>query len=214
MFGKAIVFITCMNQPKEILALFHPTAGVQIPKGTIEFNELPETAAIREGVEETGLKDLKMRCHIKTVSKVLDDDKRYISRSTKVFSRPDMSSFDWADLRRGILVSVLREQDEYHQIEYIEYDDLESSVISYQITGWVPKACLTQDYLWHFYHLETNETLDYWTNFDDNHQFEFKWISLDEMYKFNVNHRKWIEEIYIPYVKHIEKSNDDESYTV
>jgi ADP-ribose pyrophosphatase YjhB (NUDIX family) len=41
----------------------YPEAGVQVPGGTVEAGESPETAVMREAVEETGLTDLELvRC--------------------------------------------------------------------------------------------------------------------------------------------------------
>jgi 8-oxo-dGTP pyrophosphatase MutT (NUDIX family) len=39
----------------EILAFRHPSAGLQIVKGTLELNEEPEAAALRELEEESGV---------------------------------------------------------------------------------------------------------------------------------------------------------------
>ena len=40
---------------KELLVFKHPTAGIQIPAGTVEKGENIETAVKRETYEETGL---------------------------------------------------------------------------------------------------------------------------------------------------------------
>lgn len=42
---------------REILAFRHPTAGLQIVKGTIEPGESPDAAALRELAEESGVTD-------------------------------------------------------------------------------------------------------------------------------------------------------------
>ncbi|WP_157598652.1 NUDIX domain-containing protein [Tateyamaria omphalii] len=49
---KSIVFI---RRGSGILVFRHPQAGVQLPKGTVEFDETPATAARREVFEEVGL---------------------------------------------------------------------------------------------------------------------------------------------------------------
>ena len=43
------------NGIKELLVFKHPTAGIQIPAGTVEKDEDIETAVRREAHEETGL---------------------------------------------------------------------------------------------------------------------------------------------------------------
>jgi 8-oxo-dGTP pyrophosphatase MutT (NUDIX family) len=43
---------------RQVLLFRHPSAGIQIPAGTVEAGEAPAVAALREGREETGLRDL------------------------------------------------------------------------------------------------------------------------------------------------------------
>lgn len=54
----------------EVLAFRHPLAGKQLVKGTIEPNESPEQAALRELAEESGIAD---------VTKILD-----LGKSTRI----------------------------------------------------------------------------------------------------------------------------------
>lgn len=53
------VIRTHLGHP-QILAFRHPLAGCQIPKGTVENNELVPQAVLRELEEETGLNDVKI----------------------------------------------------------------------------------------------------------------------------------------------------------
>jgi 8-oxo-dGTP pyrophosphatase MutT (NUDIX family) len=63
---KAFAYITRENhllvftQPDPITGIPQAEAGIQVPAGTIEDNETPEEAAIREASEETGLSNLKI----------------------------------------------------------------------------------------------------------------------------------------------------------
>jgi 8-oxo-dGTP diphosphatase len=57
---KAFAYIT---RDKELLAFVHPfspEAGIQVPAGTIDPDETPEQAVIREATEETGLMGLRV----------------------------------------------------------------------------------------------------------------------------------------------------------
>jgi 8-oxo-dGTP pyrophosphatase MutT (NUDIX family) len=47
--------VCCVTQNDAILCFEHPTAGFQIPKGTVEEGETPVQACLRELNEETGL---------------------------------------------------------------------------------------------------------------------------------------------------------------
>lgn len=57
---KVLTYITY----RERLLLFSqpdsPEAGIQIPGGSLEPDEVPETGALREAIEETGLTELRM----------------------------------------------------------------------------------------------------------------------------------------------------------
>ncbi len=57
---KAFAYIT---HGHHLLVFSHPAApeaGIQVPAGTVEPGERPETAVLREACEETGLSDLEL----------------------------------------------------------------------------------------------------------------------------------------------------------
>jgi len=56
---KVTAFVTRnTDETPELLLFEHPTAGIQIPGGTVNLGESPKEAAVREVVEETGLQEL------------------------------------------------------------------------------------------------------------------------------------------------------------
>ena len=55
---------------KELLVFKHPTAGIQIPAGTVEAGEDLEAAVKREVYEETGLQSVEIEGYL--VQAVLD----------------------------------------------------------------------------------------------------------------------------------------------
>jgi 8-oxo-dGTP pyrophosphatase MutT (NUDIX family) len=58
---KVTAFITRAAPGGRDLLLFrHPTAGVQIPAGTVEEGEAIERAVLREVAEETGLENVRL----------------------------------------------------------------------------------------------------------------------------------------------------------
>ena len=58
---KVTAFITRESVDGHDLLLFkHPNAGIQIPAGTVEDDETPEEAVLREVSEETGLTSLSV----------------------------------------------------------------------------------------------------------------------------------------------------------
>ena len=44
--------------------LDHPTAGIQVPAGSIEPGETPEKAALREAYEESGIRELRTQRYL------------------------------------------------------------------------------------------------------------------------------------------------------
>lgn len=57
---KVLAYITSHGR---LLVFRHPSApeaGIQVPAGTVEANESPEEAVLREAAEETGLRELRL----------------------------------------------------------------------------------------------------------------------------------------------------------
>lgn len=59
--GKVVALITRLGPAGPELCVFeHPTAGIQLPAGTLEEGEEPLSGAMREAFEETGLEGLEV----------------------------------------------------------------------------------------------------------------------------------------------------------
>ena len=54
------VIIRKLNGVRQILVFRHPSAGIQIVKGTLETGEEPTDAALRELAEESGIKSITL----------------------------------------------------------------------------------------------------------------------------------------------------------
>jgi 8-oxo-dGTP pyrophosphatase MutT (NUDIX family) len=82
-----------MRAGRPHLLLFrHPLAGVQLPAGSIEKNESPFAAAIREVVEETGLHDLADPISLGTTTTHLPPSSRILLRGCSPQPAPDSPS--------------------------------------------------------------------------------------------------------------------------
>ncbi len=196
---KVTAFITRQNEEiTELLVLKHPSAGLQIPGGTVEPGEEPLAAALREAQEETGLKDFASYRQIGLQEEKLPDATLAVVEATEVYSRPKGSSFNWAHFRRGIHVvkSGLSEQS-FTQVSYIEHDQFENpNYITYQITGWVPDRCLAGKTRRHFYHLVASTSPGgTWRQFSDNNEFELLWAPISDLPRIVHPQDKWLEYV-------------------
>lgn len=194
---KVAAFITRETKAGLELLLFkHPYAYNQLPAGTVEAGETPETAVLREAFEETGLGPLSIREYLGCEEGQLPNGNWVILTSTRVFARPNITSFDWAYLRRGIQVKILRTIGGFSQVTYEEVDDLQDpQYISMQITGWVPDHTLTSTSKRHFFLLDLNgNTAESWTVFTDNHTFTLFWVPLADAPRIiSPYQRAWLE---------------------
>ena len=70
------------NGIKELLVFKHPTAGIQIPAGTVEKDEDIETAVKREVYEETGLQFVEIENYLGCMENELENNQRIIAETT------------------------------------------------------------------------------------------------------------------------------------
>lgn len=195
---KVTAFVTRdLGEGPELLLFKHPNAGIQIPAGTVNPGEAPEDAALREVAEESGLTAVKVVEYLGAREGKLPDNQRIILEQTKVYARPDLTSFDWAYIRPGIPVSVVRAEGGFTQIVYRELDRVpDPRYETLVIKGWVPEGVLADIRLRHFYHLEfIGRSEDHWTVFADNHTFSPFWAPLEDLPEIISPQDQWLEYI-------------------
>lgn len=193
---KVTLFITRETPGgRELLLFEHPTAGVQIPAGTVEEGEAVEAAALREAGEESGLAGFTIRRFLGTKEERHPDGLWYIAQATPVYSRPDAGSFDWARIPRGAPVSRLREDTGYTQVSYAEGDRFpDPQFTSYQITGWVAQTALAETQQRHFYWLDyPDATPTRWRVTTDHHVFTLFWAAVERLPEIVWPQRGWLE---------------------
>jgi 8-oxo-dGTP pyrophosphatase MutT (NUDIX family) len=175
---KVTAFIT--RDGRDLLLFQHPHAGVQIPAGTVEDGETPAQAVKREANEETGLTALSIRRYLGHTEEQLPEGHRIVAQPTRVYARPEVTSFDWAYLRKGIPVTVNRRSNGFAQVTYEELDRVpDPQYVTMCITGWVPQEVLADVKRRHFFHLEFHgQSKERWTVFTDNHHFALFWAPL------------------------------------
>lgn len=202
-FEKVSAFITQeRNGVKSLLVFKHPTAGIQIPAGSVEIGENIETAVIRETYEETGLQDVKIEKYLGCFENELEQHQRVITRTTKVYIKPDLTAVPYKDkLTRGLTVDYHSTQEDFTYISDIEYvfdKHFKPTHIDHNITGWVPNENLSAEKKRHFFHLSTQEeTTDAWKLESDlGHIFKPYWTPLSPKPNLIPPQDKWLDFVY------------------
>jgi 8-oxo-dGTP pyrophosphatase MutT (NUDIX family) len=181
---KVTAFVTRQTENGcELLLIRHPFAGVQIPAGTVEPDESPEQAALREISEETGLTLPLPPTHLGSQETQLPEGEAVILPPATVYARPDTSSFDWIKIQSAVQIKVLRKAPGFTQISYTEPDQVpDPNYVSMQITGWVPDDFLAQVRIRHFFYLKFEGiTEPQWHQFSDHHTFTVFWAPWDDL---------------------------------
>ncbi len=198
---KVSAFITqARNGVKELLVFKHPTAGIQIPAGTVEKDEEPETAVKRETTEETGLHIINVKKYLGSVENELEEGERVIAETTQVYIEPSLNTLPYKEkLTRGLTVDYNSTWKDFTYVLYIEYDKFpEPTRILSNITGWVPNHNLSARKTRHFFQLSTQEeTEDAWQlKSDGGHIFEPYWTPLIPKPHVVEPQAKWLDFVY------------------
>lgn len=196
---KVTAFVIRRVETSVDLLLFeHPHAGIQIPAGTVQGGETPEQAVLREVAEETGLTNVSLRRTLGVAEDQLPAGQLLIAAPTRVFARPDASSFDWARLPAGTRVTVERAATGFSQVTYQEFDRApDPQYVTMTITGWVPEDHLTATRRRHFFLLEpAGPTEERWTVLADNHAFTLFWAPLSALPVIIPPQDQWLEVLW------------------
>lgn len=187
---------------KELLVFKHPTAGIQIPAGTVEMGEDIETAVKRETYEETGLQFVEIEDYLGCFENELENNQRIIAETTQVYSEPNLNAIPYKrKLPKGLTVDYCSTQEDFTHILYIayEYDQFyEPICIDYSITGWVPNENISAEKKRHFFLLTTQEkTADAWElKSDQGHIFKPYWTPLSPKPQIISPQDKWLDFVY------------------
>ncbi|MEW5986825.1 MAG: NUDIX domain-containing protein [Chloroflexota bacterium] len=197
---KVTAFVTRGTGPAaELLVFRHPTAGVQVPAGTVEIGETVEAAVLREVYEETGLANVQIMGKLQVSQQTLSQDERVVWRMTKVFDAPAADASGTGFLfRRGTPVRYLGADGKFARVSYEEYDLNQPATLPLvSVNGWVRRSILTDRLERHHFHLTTGiETPAAWPVFSDGHFFQLYWAPLQPRPRLIPPQDSWLEEVY------------------
>jgi 8-oxo-dGTP pyrophosphatase MutT (NUDIX family) len=194
---KVTTFITRFTaRGTDLLVFEHPHAGIQIPAGTVEQGETLEQAALREAHEETGLMGLSSCEYLGRTEDHFTGKHRLILEPTKAYARSDAASFDWAQFRKGLPVTLTgHHANGFSQVMYEEWDRWpDPQYVTYSIVGWVPDEMLCDTIRRHFFYLEAHSpTQERWIVHIDNHRFVLFWAPLTNLPAIIQPQDTWLE---------------------
>ena len=187
---------------KELLVFKHPTAGIQIPAGTVEEGEDIENAVKRETHEETGLQLVEIESYLGCFENELENNQRIIAETTQVYVEPNLTAIPYKrKLSKGLTVDYLSTQKDFTHISYIEYayNKFHKPIsIDTNITGWVLNESLSAQKKRHFFLMSTREeTADAWElKGDQGHIFKPYWTPLSPKPNIIPPQDKWLDFVY------------------
>jgi len=167
---KVTAFATRKNG-SELLVFHHPTAGVQVPAGTVETGETLEEALVRELFEETGLHATGGIKHLGTQVSCLSEERGVLLRSVLLRTEPmeaaavvPETDILCAELGRGWAVRILERTDSWARVLYEEYDlSVQPSLVRASLEGWLPARFLASRLVRSFFHVPMlDATPDTW----------------------------------------------------
>lgn len=180
----------------ELLILQHPYAGLQLPAGTVEPDESLPQAALREAQEESGLSALEIVRELGIEELDLRSMQRAImSRTQTVYARPDPTGFDWASIRSGLWVDVLRRVPGWAHVRFTEWDVWPNpSYATFEITGWLPDDAISEVQRRAFYLIRPiAPTPERWITFNDHHRFTLFWAPLSDLPPLVAVQQEWLD---------------------
>ena len=195
---KVVAFVVANRADGPSLLLFRH-AGIQLPAGTVEAGEDPETGAIREAQEETGLPDVTLVRKLSEAPETLAADESQILTTTPVYTRADGAGAVWATLRNGLRVRILRSESSFSQVEYIEINrNADPNYKSFEITGWIPSSTIARTVTRHFYLFSHHgDTPDRWDHQDEGHTFSLFWSTLADLPALNPWQQPWLDDHFL-----------------
>ncbi len=197
-YAKVTAFVTRDgDMGRELLVFRHPTAGVQLPAGSVEAGEETEAAALREVTEETGLTDIITVAKLGTRTYPLPDEGRITAQASTLLDAPNGKPLTNAFLRRGLTVKEIGRFGMYSQVEFREYT-LHNDVLQVArviASGWLCSVNLASSVERHFLHITTTSlTQDKWVWLaEEEHAFECYWEPIADPPRLVSGQDQWLD---------------------
>ena len=199
---KVTAFVTQKRPFAPHLLLFqHPTAGIQLPAGTVEPGESPQTAVVRETIEETQVTNLTVRLQLAFSENDLQPGERVLNQTVRARSQPDPDSLPFAyEMSRGmVVVPTGRQENGFLHIRHEEYDRLPNPTMIYQLVdGWIPETAVSPlRRRFYFWLTCADITEDSWSVVSDGgREFRPFWAPLNNLPPLVPPQAGWLTAVY------------------
>lgn len=199
--GKVTAFITrATDTARELLVFMHPTAGLQLPAGTVEIDETPEAAVLRETAEETGLTAVSIVELLDVIEQPLAENERMIVRRCVLQASPGnegtlrLGTY----LQRGQTVQLIGITGGFAHVAYTEYKFEDNTFFAVSSkSGWVAARFLTNRVQRYLFHLTPTEpTPLQWMVNADGHSFSLFWVPLDKEAGLIAPQQAWLDLVH------------------
>lgn len=152
---KVAAFVTRREgSGQQLLTIDHPDAGWQLPAGTVEEGEEPDTAVYRELHEEAALTDVALVQKLAAFNQ-LTGDQRVMCQTTplQMLAEPDAPLLP-SIFRRGWYVREVARQNGWVQVCYEEraYHGNQLAEVMLSSEGWVVETAVTATLIRYLYH--------------------------------------------------------------
>lgn len=200
MIEKVVAFVVRKkNDVAQLLVFSHPTAGIQIPTGTVEENEAIEKALLREVKEETGLSKLKVIKKLGETLQFTGPNEAYLTQTLRCYSWPAQSAKRNGPLcTRGLLLQTFERKVGFTHVKYVDYDlNKEPPVLLSELEGWLPSDALTREIRRHFYLIKVEvETSEYWKiESDQGNIFQCYWVDVNAIPELMGEQAEWVPQL-------------------
>lgn len=184
----------------ELLIFRHPTAGFQLPAGTVETGESPEQAVLREVLEETGLM-ARVVCKMGVEEKEAPYGRGFLRSSAVAvrFAPRDDAILPGKVLPRS-LYQLGERRDGYVHVHYQEYDlNQQPAPLLWEVDSWVPENEIALGTRRHFYQVEAlqQSPLTWEQPADMGHSFQFFWTPVQNLPELIGEQNDWLKWLFV-----------------
>ncbi|HLG76146.1 MAG TPA: NUDIX domain-containing protein [Ktedonobacteraceae bacterium] len=199
---KVTAFIT--DEARSHLLVFrHPSAGVQVPAGTVEAGETAEHAVLRETYEESGLQSVRIVARLQP--DLVQDftgataPTTVLLQVTTLLTEPTEEAPPTGRLTRGTWVRVTHSHEDWTHVIYEEIDMNSVPPQTFpRFQGWIPTTQLASRLVRSFYHVVVNGLVPRsWEHqAEGKYRFSYYWLPLRPRPQLVEGQDIWLRMVY------------------